>query len=143
MEYSEEAIGAAKKGLNHLYNQIKELRNKKGKINKEHEDKFLKVVNDDLNLPQALAKVQELLKSNLSNPDKFATVLRFDKILGLNLDTTSNKLELPENIFQLVNKREGARKEKNWEESDKLRIEIEKSGYLIEDTEDGMRIGKR
>jgi len=87
--------------------------------------------------------VQELLKSNLSNPDKFATVLRFDKILGLNLDTTSNKLELPENIFQLVNKREGARKEKNWEESDKLRIEIEKSGYLIEDTEDGMRIGKR
>jgi len=142
MEYSEKIIKNARNGLDHLYNQIRELGDKKGKINDEFKNNFLKAINDDLNMPKALAVVQELLKLDLSEEDKLATVLDFDKVLGLNLDKIGEE-EVPRVIRELVIERRTARQEKNWKESDKLREKIEKLGYIVEDTKDGSRVFKK
>lgn len=143
MEYSDEAIKNAREGLKHLYNQMRELGDKQGKIIKKFNKIFLEAINDDLNMPQALAVLQEVLKSNKSNEEKLATILDFDKVLGLNLDKVSGEDELSENIKKLVEAREKARKSKNFKESDKLREQIEKKGYIVEDSKEGMRVFKK
>jgi cysteinyl-tRNA synthetase len=142
MEYSEEALVAAQSGLEHLYNQVRNLGTAIGEVNQEYKDKFLEVINDDLNTAQALAVAQELLKSDLNNADKLATILDFDKILGLKLGEVNNE-EIPEDIQALVNQRIEARNNKNWELADSLRIQIEEKGYLAEDNKDGMRIYRK
>lgn len=143
MEYSEEAILAAKNGLEHLYNQIRGLGKSKGKVNKNFKEKFLRAVNDDLNTPQALAVVQEVLKSEISEKDKLAAVLDFDKVLGLDLAGALKQEKIPAEVKILVKKREEARSRKDFSESDILRVEIEKLGYAVEDSKDGQRIKKK
>lgn len=133
MEYSEEAMKSAQNGLEHLYNQVNDLGAEKGEINDDFKDKFLQVINDDLNMPQALAVVQELLKSDLSKQDKLATVLDFDNVLGLKL---GEKEIIPEEIIKIADERLKARQNKDWETSDRLRKEIEKRGFNIKDVGD-------
>jgi cysteinyl-tRNA synthetase len=147
MEYSEESIKQAADGLESLINSVAALGKDKGKINTEFKDKFISAINDDLNMPQALVVVFAVLKSKLSAADKLATIIDFDKVLGLELDSVKNatalelKLaDLPAEVQALVNARNLARNNKNWEESDRLREEIKKSGYSVEDVKDGLRI---
>ncbi len=149
MEYSDAAVESARNGYEHLFNQIREVaagtgnrEQETGKINDSYKKKFLAAVNDDLNMPQALAVMQELLKSGLPADEKLSTVLDFDKVLGLGLDKAEKNGELPEKIKQLAGKREEARKNGDYAESDKLREALEKAGYLIEDGKEGTRIYK-
>ncbi|MDD5147641.1 MAG: cysteine--tRNA ligase [Candidatus Daviesbacteria bacterium] len=103
--------------------------------------KFMDALNYDLNMPQALAVMWEMVKSDLPTSAKAKSILEMDKILGLKLDEyIGKKLEIPEGVQKLVNKREQARKSGNFKESDKLRHEIKKLGYEIEDTSTGPRI---
>jgi cysteinyl-tRNA synthetase len=143
MEYSEESMQNAENGLKHLYNQVKKLNNNgTGKVNIDFRNRFLEVLNDDLNMPQALAVVQELLKSDLGDGDKLATILDFDCVLGLDLDKLSEAEEIPLEIRELVELRNKAREDKNWEESDRLRDEIQSRGYVVEDGKVGFLISK-
>ncbi len=145
MEYSEEIMRNADIGLKHLYNQVRELGKTPGAIIKSIQRQFIEAINDDLNIPKSLAVIQELLKSKLSNSNKLATVLDFDKILGLNLRTVGaiHKLPISERIKKLIDARQKARKEKNYKESDRIRSEIENKGYIVEDTENGQRVYKK
>jgi len=139
-----EALTAAKNGLEHLYNQVLELGKKKGKVNSEFKDKFVETISDDFNSPQALAILQEVLKSDLSDADKLATILDFDKVLGLNLSKVKKeKIEIPKEVQELVKEREEARKNKDWGRSDELRGKIEKLGYVVEDTTSGVIVKKK
>lgn len=139
-----ESLKSSETGLNNIYNQIQLLGKKIGKINIEFKKKFTESLNDDFNSPKALAILQEILKSNLKNPDKLATILDFDKVLGLNFKNIKiEKINIPENVKKLAEKRLIARKEKNWSESDKLRDEINKLGFEIEDTGDSYNFKKK
>jgi len=152
MEYSEAGIRAAGKGLEHVYNQVKQFSIFPGRartsnfqflikdINKKYKAKFLEAINDDLNTPRALAVLQEVLKSKLSNQEKLATVLDFDKVLGLDLAEALKPVELPDEVQKLAKARQEARNKKDFSSSDELRKKIEKLGYLVEDTKDGQRI---
>ena len=153
MEWSEEAKDNAQYGLNHLNSQLRylyqEITNNElqindiDDINKKFKENFLEMINNDLNLPRALAVVQELLKSDLPSKKKLATVLDFDRVLGLDLKDRMTKKIKNEFVENLIIKRNKARKEKNFEESDRLRDEIEKLGYTVEDSKDGMRVYKK
>lgn len=135
---------SAQKGFNNLVNQIKELGNKLGKINKEYKNKFIEKITDDFNLPQGLVVMQELLKSDLSAPDKLATLLDFDKVLGLNLDKIrKEKTIIPQEIKKLVEKREQARQDKDWPKADQIRKQVEEKGYQIEDTDKRPKISPK
>ncbi|MFH1890010.1 MAG: cysteine--tRNA ligase [Candidatus Kuenenbacteria bacterium] len=150
MEYSEKSIKSAENGLNNLYNEIKLVgaplagaQSDKSIIGENYQQKFLSIINDDLNMPQALALVWDLLKSNLKPEIKKATLLDFDKVLGLDLNKIKKeKAIIPDEIKKLAAARQQARQEKNFSKADKLRSEIKKLGFEIEDTSDGFEIKK-
>ncbi len=138
INFTWESLASAQKGLDNLKRQISELGNEVGEINEEYKKEFTEKINDDLNAPQALAVSQKLVKSDFTNEDKLATVLDFDKVLGLELEP--QKIEVPDEIQQLANDREKARQGKDWEKADELRKKIEKKGWLIKDTKKGSEI---
>jgi len=146
MEYSDESIQAAKNGLEHLCNQVREVANggkaASGGISSAHREKFLEAVNDDLNMPRALAVVQEMLKSDIPQSEKHATILEFDRVLGLSLDQVDQREALSAEVQRLVEARHRARESKNWAESDRLRDAIQSLGYIVKDTRDGMKLLK-
>jgi cysteinyl-tRNA synthetase len=144
MEYSEEGMVAAQNGLTHLRNQVRALIDSgpAGQVDDAFTDKFKTAVNNDLNVPQALAVVQELLKSDLSHDDKLATVLFFDHVLGLGLDSVGGKQSLPDDILDLVEARKKARQDKDWALSDALRDRIQNQGYTVQDGPKGMKVFK-
>jgi len=140
-----EALGSAQNGLSHLLVQLGELGREVGQISKEFKEKFKEKLSDDFNIPQALALVSEVLKSDLSDEDKLATILDFDKVLGLDLNKKNivvppNLKDLPQDIQELIKEREMARSENDWQKSDELRDEIQEQGYLIKDTSGGTQV---
>lgn len=152
MNFTFKSLSAAQEGLRHLYNQLKDLQINDNKlriedINKDFLEKFLDVIYDDLNMTQALAVMQEMLKSNITSEEKLATALEFDKVLGLNLNKKHQVVETDTAEFKvitgLVEARKKARSDKNYAESDRLREEIDKLGYIVEDTSDGQNIYKK
>ena len=127
MEWNEEILQAAKNGLEHLLRKISSLSEVRhgelGKINKEWQERFLKAVNDDLNMPQAMAVLNEMLKSDISPADKLATALDFDTVLGLDLKsaiTRNSSEKIPEKVQKLLEERKLARQNKDWKKSDEL-----------------------
>jgi len=128
MEYSEESIQAAGNGLQHLQNQVRQAAQnstgQKGAVNDEFRTRFLEAINDDLNMPRAMAVVQEMLKSSMGGADKYATILDYDRVLGLSLDQVDKPEELPQEIKNLVAERQAARDAKDWAASDWLRDTI-------------------
>ncbi|PIP87685.1 cysteine--tRNA ligase [Candidatus Beckwithbacteria bacterium CG22_combo_CG10-13_8_21_14_all_01_47_9] len=95
---------------------------------------FKTAVEADLNLPQALAAVWQMAKSNIPEQDKWELINDWDLVLGLGLGQISSpKSQIPNNIKILINQRENLRKNKQWAEADKLRRQIVEKGYKIED----------
>lgn len=109
------------------------LTEEKNKSIEDFRSRFLEALDDDLNTPQALAVLWEMVKSNIPSPDKYDLVLSFDEVLGLELNKSPKKVEIPEEIKKLIEKREELRKEGKFEEADKIRKEIEKKGFNVED----------
>ena len=102
--------------------------------------KFEENISNDLATPEVLAIIWKMLKSELSAEDKWATLLHFDKILGLKLDRKKKVQKIPLEILELVEERQQARENKKWKESDRLREVIKKKGYLVEDLENNCKI---
>jgi len=133
MEWNDEILQAAKNGLENLYAKIGNLGNRIGKINSEWTEKFIKAVNDDLGMPQAMAVLNEMLKSDLSPADKLATALDFDEVFGLNFKNLSKVEEIPKEIQKMADERKIARENKDWKKSDELRDKLLSLGYDIID----------
>jgi cysteinyl-tRNA synthetase len=102
---------------------------------------FNEEVNNNLNMPRALALVWYLVKSDLPAPVKKATLMQFDRMLGLGLaEWQPAEKTVPEKIIALVDQRQAARSENHWKDADRLRDQIRKAGYEIEDTPNGPRV---
>ena len=146
MEYSDEGIEAARNGLLHLQNQVRQVSEGKAEsetaADKDFKNKFLEALNDDLNMPRAMAVLQEMLKSGLNAAEKYGTVLDFDRVLGLDLDQVSQTEDLPEEVQKLVEARISAREAKDFAASDRLRDELQALGYMVQDAKDGMKVIK-
>ena len=147
MEYSDEGIEAARNGLLHVQNQVRQILAAGSDTetcgNYGFKDKFSEAINDDLNMPRAMAVIQEMLKSKISDAQKYSTILDFDRVLGLQLDQLDQAQALPEAVQKLVDARRQARQAKDFAASDQLRAEIEALGYQVQDTKDGMKVVKK
>jgi len=99
----------------------------------EYRNRFLQAINDDLNTPQALAVLWEMLKSSIPSSDKYDLALSFDEVLGLELSKSPKKVEIPEEIKKLIAKRSILRKEGKFEEADEIRKQIERKGFNTQD----------
>lgn len=140
LNFSWEALQGAQNTFEYFHNHVRALGLNIGEINKKYKAKFLKQINDDLNMPLAIATAHELLKSNLENKDKLATLLDFDKVLGLKLELALFPNELPKDVVELAKERQTARFHEDWKKADKLREKIKKLGYEIIDIEKDYRL---
>ncbi len=147
MEYSDDALKSAENGYRHLKNQFRVIAEQtngaEADVNIAFKNKFTAAVNDDLNMPRAMAVIQEVLKSDLSDAEKYATILDFDKVTGLCLETVADKDEIPAQIQGKMDARIQARADKDWAMSDQLRDEIEALGYMVQDSKEGMKVIKK
>ncbi|RMF54863.1 cysteine--tRNA ligase [Candidatus Woesearchaeota archaeon] len=116
------------------------------KVQKEFED----YMDDDLNIANALAsifnfvkEINTLLGKNEISKENAEEILglmkKFDSVLGV---MDFGEEDIPKEILDLVEKRQNARKEKNFAEADRIRDEIRKKGYELDDTPQGVRIKK-
>mgnify|MGYP001791707326 FL=1 len=111
------------------------------------EEKFLAAINDDLNMPQALAIVWEMVKSDNPTGAKAKSLFKMDQVLGLGLMEKREIVKkdqgiVPEHIKEMVMEREELRKNKRYNLADQLRNKIEKLGYVIEDSGKGPKARK-
>ncbi len=140
-----EALKAAQKGLSNIEAKLAKLGKELGDVDEGFKNKFLDYLLDDFNLPKSLAIIPEVLKSDLSNQDKLATILDFDKIWGLNLEIVLKEdivEDLSEEIEMIIKSRDEARKNKDFSKSDELRLKLEGLGYKVEDSVKGTIVSK-
>jgi len=137
-----EALEGTEIALKRLYHLYLDLGESIGKIDPKYKKQFQGHLENDLDTPRALTVIWEMLKDpKVSSEDKKATLLDFDKILGLGFETLK-KEEIPEAVKKIAQERELARESKNFKRSDDLRAEIKKLGYEVKDINNGFEIKK-
>lgn len=154
LKFSNEAMEAAKSGYKNLKNKINKLRlnasaTEDPGINESvnaWKNKFLNVINDDLNMPEAMAVLWDMLKADdLDSGEKLYLAFDFDRIFGLDLKKANKENaaeDIPEEIIKLSEQRTQAKKNKDFSLSDEIRDMIKEKGYDILDKKDGVEIKK-
>lgn len=101
--------------------------------------RFVEAIADDLAMPRALATAHEVASaSDLTDAQRRALLLDFDRVLGLSLDAPAEvEHELPEGAAELLERRAGARAARDFATSDALRDELAALGVDVRDTPAG------
>jgi cysteinyl-tRNA synthetase len=152
-----EGLEAAKAAVDRLRNFVRRLHDTDGKDSKgkvavlasKLEACFGGSMDDDLDIGTALAslfdfvrEVNNLLDANMISKAEAAEVSRLimqiDAVLGV-IGEVKMQEALPAEIDALVQKREEARKAKNWKEADAIRTQLKAMGIVLEDTAQGVR----
>jgi cysteinyl-tRNA synthetase len=127
--FSWESLEGSHSALSKLKNSVADHNGTEGDLDETSD--FSKNLNDDLNLPKALASAWDN-KTNL---------IDYDQVLGLRLNETET-LEIPTEVQTLLDERQTARDSKDFARSDELRDEIAKLGFEVKDTSDGQQLSK-
>ncbi len=111
--------------------------------------KFEKAMDDDLNTPDALAALFDLVKDintlapKASKEALVKTAEMFDKLAGvLGLLYNHKKDEVPAEVTELVAKRADAKKAKDWAAADAIRDQLTQMGWAVKDTAQGPQLSK-
>ncbi|MDI6758479.1 MAG: cysteine--tRNA ligase [Candidatus Omnitrophota bacterium] len=168
IDYSEEKIEEAKKALGRILILIDKIERKRPVIDNQKsaseiessKERFIQAMDDDFNMPQALASVFELVNLANKNIDDLGFVFNAENtikellgILGVSLkaglgaggfglsqqDSILTKEEIEDKILE----RQQARNKKDYELADKIRRELEEKGIILEDTQEGAVWRKR
>lgn len=109
-------------------------------------NQFDDAVNDDLNIPKALGIVWNAVRYHAKSKKIFAFLLETDRILSIDIQKAEIKKnedqsnQISDEIKALVEKRQEARKSKDFKASDEIRDKLKKMGVVVEDTKDGINI---
>ncbi len=146
LKFSWEGLDAAKNARERIKEKVLEIRKiispSNASTSKRYKEQFIAAINDDLNMPEALAVLWFALKDRtVSAKDLLALIEEFDKIFGLDL-LKEEKTKIPKETIALAEEREKYRKQKNFSKADEIRKELSKKGYVIEDNDAGYKIKK-
>jgi cysteinyl-tRNA synthetase len=139
LNFTWDGIDAAATSLERLRKAVYEWGAPSGEPDAGFVAQFETAINDDLNLPRALAVTWDMARSSLPAGVRKATMAVFDTVLGLGLMEWKPKTEgaVPADVQALVEERTKARVEKRWADADKLRGQIAALGYDVEDSPAG------
>lgn len=147
LNFTWDGIEAASKSLERLKNGYQiHLQGKdevEDNIVEEYENIFHKAINDDLNMPLAMGTVWEVVRNEKKSPKLAELLLKFDTVLGLEIDKKEEQEEIPQEILDLVEQRKQARQNKDWAKSDELRDLIQSKGYEIKDSKEGTEVKRK
>ena len=143
LEFSYDTLEQSEFEYKKLKNKIDSLNKNEDNLNKKEYDEFIlkfkNSIGDDLNTASSITVLYDVLKSDINDYTKIKLIEEFDKVLSLDL-LKEEKIDVPKEVLDLVSKRKELKKEKNFEEADKVRLEIESLGYKVLDTRDGIKI---
>ena len=147
LRLSHEALTGARNARLRILSKIhtlKEVAKQDGVLLDKYVDRFKKSLSENLNMSEAFAILNELLKSENKAEDILATVYDFDRVLGLDLESSTVKEDgdIPSEVLELLEKRKAVREKKDFLESDRLRDLISEYGYKVLDTSDGQILEK-
>jgi cysteinyl-tRNA synthetase len=140
LNFTWEALDAAATGLARMRQTFFALPiDPDAKPDERYVDRFTDCVNDDLNLPRALAVAWELLRGDVVDlAATKATLTQFDRVFGLRLAEWAPREDVvPDEIEALADARAAARKAKDWAEADRLRDALHAAGWEMEDRPNG------
>jgi cysteinyl-tRNA synthetase len=107
-------------------------------------DRFVTALDDDLDLPSALAVVRETLRADLAEDELRWLILDADFVLGLDLDRgNSVAAEEPSELAELLAQRAEARSTRDFARADDLRDQITELGYAVSDGPEGQTVQRR
>ncbi len=109
-------------------------------------ERLVAAIDDDLDLPTAIALVRQALRSDLAPDERRWLVLDADLVLGLGLHTTwsdepdplsAAAPRVPDAVAAMVDAREAARSDRDYERADTIRADLERAGWTVTDGVDG------
>ncbi len=161
LNYTDDSIVAAEEGVKRIgefVERLQQIKKQKSKIKNTNQNlkiinglihNFVLAMNDDFDTPKVIAGLFQLVKTvntvmgkNMLSQKEVKIILKYLKIINsvLGIIPKSQKINIPLFVQKLVEKREEFRKEKKWQESDIVREEIKKAGYLVQDSPAGVNI---
>ncbi len=143
LNFTWEALTNVQNSLKKLYDIVGSYKEEpSAKADEQYLQKFQEALNEDINMPRAVAVLWELLKSDVSEGSKIKTLLKFDEVLALNIENFVG-FEVPQHILNLAKIRSEYRKAGIWDKADLVRREISDLGYLVEDTNSGFKVKRK
>jgi len=144
LTFSYDILDGAQNEYNKLKSRISNIKLNNEEIEKDSFDafnnKFKSALENDLNTSMSLTVLYDVLKSDINNDTKLELIKEFDKVLSLDLlkqDETEIDEELLNKINTLIEKRNTAKQNKNYEEADNIRNELLEMNVVIKDTREG------
>lgn len=143
LHFTWEALDAAAAGYQNLQDFVaraKQIGGEEQPWVAEHRRKFEEAISDDLNMPQAMAAVNELIREAERRREYgvLDALYDFDRVLGLRLrEHAQRATSVDKQIEALIREREQARAEKNWARADEIRRQLADQGIVLEDTPSG------
>ena len=154
--YGKEILSSANNGFNNLINMVLKIKDSNPTPAgldtlsvgaKNYLKEFKLAIFNDLNAPQALAVMWNVLKDNAINSDeKYSLLLDFDKIFGFDIahaQRENNTDNIPNEVLELLQLRNTYRAEKNWADADAVRNKIIGLGYQVIDSAGTSHVQKR
>ena len=115
----------------------------------KHREKFIEVMDDDLNTADGIAAIFELVSEiNLAVKDgasksyaaeALKRIKELTDVLGL-FGGEDEEEGLGDDIQALIDERQAARKEKNWARADEIRDQLAAMGITLKDTPQGVQV---
>ena len=144
LTFSYEILDGAQNEYNKLKSKIKNIISNDDEIDNdkfiEFDNKFKDALENDLNTSMAITILYDVIKSDINNNTKLKLIESFDRVLSLDL-LGSNDVAISDDLLNeindLISKRNIAKKNKNYEEADKIREQLLSMNVVIKDTREG------
>jgi cysteinyl-tRNA synthetase len=148
LAFSFDSLASAENAYNKLKSRVKSIKdnaddkqaNEQAAV--KYKEEFKRCLEDDLNTANAITVLFDMLKTDeLSNSQKLDVVADFEKVLSLDLlkeETIEIHDELADYIEEMIQKRQDAKKNKDYQLADSIRAELLENGIVLEDTRQGV-----
>lgn len=150
LTFSYDILDGAQNEYEKLKNKIKNIKEDDSKLDnekfEEYNNKFKEAISNDLNTSMALTTLYDVIKSDINNNTKLELIKSFDKVLSLDLlkeESIDITPEEKEKIENLIEQRNQAKKNKEYDKADQIREELLNMGIVIKDTREGTTYEKK
>jgi len=147
LNFSYESLDSARESLKRIRDKIVHIEDNldtsfgDAQYIKKLKGDFISQINNDLNMPGALAVTWEVLKTDkIGNKEKYDLLMDFDKVLGLRLEDSRRIIKQKKQekvntdlVEKLIKEREEAREKKNWSKADEIREKLDNFGVEVRD----------
>jgi cysteinyl-tRNA synthetase len=145
MDFSWDALEASQRALIRIRQRMAEWANAQrdglSTEAKEVDGRFREAVSDDLDMPRAVAVLNETVSADLPDADKYALLASWDAVLGLDLERLAREgFDIPADVQAMLEERDAARVGQDFAKADEIRIRLREMGWEVMDLPEGTTV---